>query len=162
MTTVLRRLLLLLTLMFWQGGFMFYGVVVVPVGAEVLGSHRDQGFITRSVTNYLNVAGVLCLVVWCWDVMQGQGSGSKWQRLRWVLWSSLVVALALQGWLHLRLDNLLDPQAFQIHDRSLFNRIHQWYLIISTLQWIGAIVLAGLTIWTWMESDAAVGQRRDE
>jgi hypothetical protein len=39
--TVLRRLLLLLALMFWQGGFMFYGAVVVPVGAEALGSHRE-------------------------------------------------------------------------------------------------------------------------
>ena len=49
MTIVLRRLLLLLTLMFWQGGFMFYGAVVVPVGSEVLASDTGQGFITRSV-----------------------------------------------------------------------------------------------------------------
>ena len=41
--TLTRRMVLLITLMFWQGGFMFYGAVVVPVGAEVLGSHRAQG-----------------------------------------------------------------------------------------------------------------------
>ena len=159
MLTVLRRLALIVTLMFWQGGFMFYGAVVVPVGSEVLGSHREQGFVTRSVTNYLNGAGLLCLAVWCWDVFQGRTNGSKWNRLKWVLWATLVAALALQGWLHLRLDDLLDPQAFKILDRPGFNRLHQWYLIVSTLQWIGAIILAGLTIWTWKESDAASGRQ---
>ena len=149
---------LIVTLMFWQGGFMFYGAVVVPVGSEVLGSHREQGFVTRSVTNYLNGAGVLCLAVWCWDVFQGRRTGSKWHRLRWILWATLAAALALQGWLHLRLDELLDPQAFHILDRHGFNRLHQWYLIISTIQWIGAIVLAVLTIWAWKENDAANGR----
>ncbi len=158
MLTVIRRLTLIVTLMFWQGGFMFYGAVVVPVGSEVLGSHREQGFVTRSVTNYLNGAGVLCLAVWCWDAIQERGTGSKRKRFRWILWATLAAALALQGWLHLRLDELLDPHAFHILDRSVFNRLHQWYLIVSTLQWIGAIVLTGLTIWTWNESDAAVGR----
>ena len=29
--TILRRFLVLAALMFWQGGFMFYGAVVVPI-----------------------------------------------------------------------------------------------------------------------------------
>ena len=77
MTTVLRRLLLLLALMFWQGGFMFYGAVVVPVGSDVLGSHREQGFVTQSVTNYLNGAGAIALAVWCWDVFHGRRTGKR-------------------------------------------------------------------------------------
>ena len=97
--TVLRRMALIVTLMFWQGGFMFYGAVVVPVGSEVLGSHREQGFVTRSVTNYLNGAGVLCLAVWCWDVFQGRRPVPKWNRIRWIVWAALAAALALQGWL---------------------------------------------------------------
>lgn len=48
----------------WQGGFMFYGGVVVPTGAAVLGSEVEQGFITQSVTNYLNLAGGVCAVLW--------------------------------------------------------------------------------------------------
>lgn len=63
-TGLVRRLLLLWALMFWQGGFMFYGGVVVPVGSRILGSDLEQGWITRSVTNYLNVAGAVALALW--------------------------------------------------------------------------------------------------
>ena len=60
---LIRRYLLLMSLMFWQGGFTFYSAVVVPIGSDLLGSGRDQGFITRSVTNYLNLAGVAALAL---------------------------------------------------------------------------------------------------
>jgi hypothetical protein len=46
---ILRRLILIVALMFWQGGFMFYGSVVITVGAQVLGSEMDQGFVTQAV-----------------------------------------------------------------------------------------------------------------
>jgi hypothetical protein len=67
--TLVRRWLLLWALMFWQGGFTSYGGVVVPVGSAVLGSEQEPGFITRSVTNYLNLAGAVALAVWGWDLM---------------------------------------------------------------------------------------------
>jgi len=66
--TVLRRLVLVLALMFWQGGFTFYASVVVPVGSDFLGSHVDQGWITRSVTNYLNLSGAVALALWFVDI----------------------------------------------------------------------------------------------
>ena len=96
---------------------------MVEVGADVLGSHRTQGFVTQSVTYYLNVAGA--------------------------------VALGVLVWLHPRLDALLNSDGFRIHDRPGYRRLHQWYLAVSTIQWSVAILLAGLTIWTWKESDAA-------
>jgi hypothetical protein len=155
MLTMIRRMALVVTLMFWQGGFMFYGAVVVPVGTDVLGSHRDQGFVTRSVTNYLNGAGAIALAVCCWEFFHERRTGAKWNRVRWILWATLVASLALQVWLHQRLDERLDLQAHYILDRPGFYRFHQWYLIVSTIQWIGAIVLTGLTVWTWKEADAA-------
>ncbi len=56
METLLRTWCLL-SLIGWQGGFAFYSGVVVPVGAEVLGSELEQGWVTRSVTPWLNGIG---------------------------------------------------------------------------------------------------------
>ena len=39
---LMRRLCLLVAIMFWQGGFMFYGAVVVPIGSKILGSHQTR------------------------------------------------------------------------------------------------------------------------
>jgi hypothetical protein len=145
--------LLLVTLMFWQGGFMFYGAIVVPVGSEVLGSHLTQGFITRAVTNYLNLAGAVALAVWCWDVAAERTSTRRRRRLRWLVWSLLVVLLGVLAWLHLRLDEFLDTDSFRVLDQSGYHRLHERYLLISTVQWAGAIFLAALTILAWREAD---------
>jgi len=137
--------------MFWQGGFMFYGGVVVPVGSDVLNSHRLQGFITQSVTNYLNLAGAACLAVWFWDVAVEQGSVRWHRRLLWSLWSLLVLALCLQVWIHSHMDELLDVESFRILDSTRYRFLHMCYLFISTLQWLGAIALTALSLRIWQE-----------
>ena len=38
-----RRVFLWWLFMFWQGGFLFYGAVVVTIGTEVQGSDFAQG-----------------------------------------------------------------------------------------------------------------------
>jgi len=152
-TTVLRRLLLLLSLMVWQGGFVFYGAVVVPVGAEVVGSHRVQGFVTQRVTNYLNAAGAAALACWCWDVAAGNVVSGR--RTRWAVWGGLVFSLGVLVWLHPRLDGLLDADELRVLDRHHYRRLHQWYLTISTVQWVGAVNLIALTIRAWRAEDAA-------
>lgn len=139
--------------MVWQGGFMFYGAVVVPVGSEVLGSHREQGFVTQQVTNYLNVAGAVALTVWGWDVAAGRTGRGR--RLRWIGWGLLVVLLGVLAGLHPRLDALLDVDGFRILDRPGYRRLHQWYLVVSTVQWIGAIVMLVWSLQAWRAEDAA-------
>ena len=153
MITQVRRLLLLLALMFWQGGFMFYGGVVVEVGAGVLGSHRMQGFVTQSVTNYLNVAGAVALAVWCWDIAAGRAADRR--RHRWIGWGVLVVLLGVLVWLHPRLDVLLDSDDFRILDRPRYRRLHQWYLGVSTIQWAGSIVMVAWSLKAWRAEDSA-------
>lgn len=150
-TTLLRRLALLLTLMVWQGGFMFYGGVVVPVGAEVLGSHTEQGFVTRSVTNYLNLAGGIALVVWAWELAAGRAVNGR--SGRWALWGFLTATLGLLVWLHVRLDALLDPEAMRVLDRPSYRSLHRWYLTVSTIQWAGCLVLAACTLRAWRDED---------
>jgi hypothetical protein len=152
--TVVRRWLLLWALMFWQGGFMFYGGVVVPVGSDVLGSEREQGFITRKVTNYLNLAGAVALAIWGWDLSVGRATSPMGRRLGWAIWAGLVLSLILLVWLHPRLDELLDPENVMVLDRHRFRSLHERYLIVSTIQWTGCLLLTALTIWAWRHEDA--------
>lgn len=149
-----RRLFLFWSLMFWQGGFMFYGGVVVPVGSRILGSDQEQGWITRSVTNYLNVAGAVALALWGCDLLAEPGLSLRRRRLRWLSWWLLVLALGVLVWVHLRLDELLDLEQSIILDRSRFRSLHRRYLAVSTAQWLGCITLSALTLQSWRDGDA--------
>ncbi len=145
-----RRLLLLWLLLFWLGGFTFYAAVVVPIGADVLGSGFVQGLITRRVTIWLNVAGAAALAAWAWDLAAAPTPTRTRQWLRWLLWSLLTGALVVLIWLHPRLDALLDGDAL---DHDLFRTLHRVYLWVSTVQWTGAILLTFLMLHGWREAD---------
>jgi hypothetical protein len=154
MVQLVRRFLLVVALMFWQGGFTFYGAVVVPIGADVHGSHLKQGFITRRVTDYLNLAGAIALPILAWDLV-AVADTAPWRR--WLRWLALVVAsitLALLVWLHNRLDGLLDSERLAILDRQAYLREHELYLHISTVKWIACLVGLGLSLWAWRAEDA--------
>src|SRR6516162_2659385 len=121
-----RRCLVIIALMFWQGGFTFYSGVVVPLGQETFGP-VDQGFLTRQVTNYLNLSGLIAIPILGWEVCLSRDP-SRWRRrLRWgllILTASLLVALI---WLHVRMDTLLDVENMQLLDRRLFRINHRIY-----------------------------------
>jgi hypothetical protein len=139
--------------MFWQGGFTFYAAVVVPVGHEVL-SRRHQGFVTRRVTNYLNVAGVIALPLLAWDV--AVRPASRRRAVRWLCWGGLAVTLGLLVWLHRHLDVLLDPAAFAILDPEAFYSTHRWYLHVSTVQWACALAYGVLALLDWRDEDRSL------
>jgi hypothetical protein len=150
---LLRRFLVLAALMFWQGGFTFYAGVVVPIGADVLGSAQEQGFITRHVTGYLNLAGVLALGLLGWDVVAARDA-KGWRRwARRLAWAGMVLALAFLMWLHPHLDQLLDAQTGRIRERSFFRTGHRWYLWVSTAQWALAILYTLTTLAAWRAAD---------
>ena len=157
MILLVRRFLLIAALMFWQGGFTFYGAVVVPVGSEVLGSHQEQGWITRSVTNFLNLAGIVAIGVWAWDIAMTSERNAWRRRLRWALWIVLLLTLGLLAWLHLRLDDLLDLESFRIVNRPQFRRLHEWYLNTSTVQWGSSLLLLAATLLAWRSEDTDAG-----
>jgi hypothetical protein len=152
-----RRSLVVAALMFWQGGFTFYASVVVPVGRDVLGSHLDQGFITRRVTNYLNLAGAVALVPLAWDAAAEPGR-LRWRLARWLCWIAMAATLVWLAWQHGQMDALLDPDAGRILDRPEFKRGHRWYLHTSSLQWGAALVFVVLSLLVWRDEDRAEGR----
>jgi hypothetical protein len=149
--TLCRRFALILSIAFWQGGFMFYGGVVVPVGGSVLGSEVEQGFITQAVTNYLNAAGAVCLVVWG-ILLWLETPWSSWLgRTSWALWSSLLVTLGVLIGLHVLMDRSLDIPGHNILDEQKFLRLHGAYITTSTAQWLMSLALLALTLSMWRE-----------
>ena len=54
----LLRWLALWSLVFWIGGFTFYGGVVIPVLHDQLGSALEAGLVTQRVTDLLNLLGL--------------------------------------------------------------------------------------------------------
>ena len=144
---LIRQFLLLVSLMFWQGGFMFYGGVVVEVGSRVLGSDTQQGFITQSVTNYLNIAGAVCLVIWFENLWHERRRGaSKWEWGAWCLTAAMLVALVV---IHPGMDQLLDARSTAVIDHSRFRLFHKAYIGISSLQWMVVLLSLLLVLQRW-------------
>ena len=149
----LRRFLVLITLIFWLGGFTFYSAVVVPIGRQVLGSHRDQGFITRHVAPWLNIACAVFLATSAWDVFSFSPA-CKWpRRIVWLLLAATLIALFA---LYPYLDELLNPDTWQVRMRTHFRGMHAWYLSISTAQWALGLTLLFLLLRKWRTDDRAI------
>jgi Na+-driven multidrug efflux pump len=156
-----QRYTVLAALLFWQGGFTFYASVVVPVGQQVLASHRRQGAITRKVTNYLNLAGAVALVPLAGDLVATRDPSARRRRLRWWTWFGMLLTLAGLVGLHMRLDELLtESSGASPFDDDSFHTAHRFYLWVSTVQWMCALVYAGLTLQAWQAVDRATAGMR--
>jgi hypothetical protein len=154
MLIVLWRFLVVMALLFWQGGFLFYASVVVPVGQEELGSHRRQGFITRKVTNYLNLSGVVALGVLAIDL--AAHDPSRWRRAaRGLSWLGMAVTLAGLAALHWFMDDWLEPASRSILAPDAFQAAHRSYLWVSTIQWVFGLVYLCLALGAWRAVDRA-------
>lgn len=148
-----RRFLVLAALMFWQGGFVFYASVVVPVGQDELASHTRQGFITRRVTDWLNVSGAVALLPLAWDVAAVPDPSARRRRGRWLTWLGMAALLVALAVLHRHLEGLLDTQAKTLRDAETFRPGHRLYLWLSTVQFACALAYTLLTLWAWRAED---------
>lgn len=132
------RFLVFITFALWQGGFAFYGGFVVPIGAKILGSDTQQGFITQSVTIRLNGIGVICIVLCAAALCIAPADRPK---LRWGLWSILAITLLLLIYIHRLMDSYLDFEQLDVRNSTAFHYWHRIYLSLSTLQWFASLVL---------------------
>ena len=149
--TTLRRFLVLAALMFWQGGFLFYAAVVVPVGRGSIGS--AQSGVTQRVTLYLNLAGAIALVLLAWDVW----ASTSRRRWRWACWLGMAAALPALIWLHGRIETAIVPGTADVLDHQVFYPSHRVYLWLSTVQWALAVFFLVLSVGAWSELDRQEG-----
>jgi hypothetical protein len=154
MLVLIRRFLVIAALMFWSGGFVFYAAVVVPIGTDVLRTALDQGFITRQVAKRINWAGIGALAIFAWDAFTYD---VRWRRgLRLAMILIALVCLGMLFWLHPRMAALM-PSDFGgvLDDPFRFDRMHQAYLWIITVQWAASVAFMGLSLMAWREEDRA-------
>ncbi len=146
--TVLFRVWVLASIAVWFGGFTFYVSIVVPIGTEVLGSAAEQGFITRLVTQWLNLMGGIALVtilaesVFSWRSSLIRPSLMRLRRIQLLLVFLMAVLQVGLFVLHPYMDRLLDPEARVVILAERFYRLHRIYLWASTIQWVFA--------WFWL------------
>jgi hypothetical protein len=124
----------------WLGALAFYAGVVVEVGADVLGSHTEFGFITRQVAIWLNTIGTaISLILLAGLVINKEQPARRGQWFLWFLIGGSQVTLWI---LHPWLDALLDPSTRSILDGSgeAFYLRHRIYLWVSAVQWGSGII----------------------
>jgi hypothetical protein len=154
----LRRYLSLLALLFWQGGFTFYAAVVIPIAGRVL--HHDlhlRARITDEVTYWLNISGVVAILLLVWDLAASRDPSGRRFWSRGAAWAVLFVTLAALFPMHSWLE-LLDPlDGNGPTDPATFHTAHGLYLSISTVQWLAGLVAIGLALIAWRAEDAKAG-----
>lgn len=152
----IRRFLWILGWMFWQGGFLFYASVVVPIGTEYLGSALEQGMITRQVTWWMNLAGLLSIGLVLWDLGVTQDSGRLRRKICWFLIAIILMGQMGLFWLHSRLDSQMDLENHGIVQRPFFKILHRTYLWTCTVQWGAGLLLLYLTLLAWQAQDQQI------
>lgn len=158
--TPVRRFLVFQALLLWQGGFLFYTAVVVPVGTRVLGSGAAQGGITARVTDALNVCGVVGLGLLAWDVASTRDPVRRRTAARWWCWAAAAGCQFVLVVAHQLLDSFMDPGRTYVVIRPPFYPVHRVYLWASTVQWLAGLVLAWLTLRAWAAESVAAGTPR--
>ncbi len=156
-----RRVLVVLALCLWFGGFTFYALVVIHMGHKVFDSLVEVGFLTQAVTRWLNLIGVGALCLMLWNVFAGWRRQNRFIRgallSTWLLAAGIEVALFV---LHPRLDAHLDPETRTLISRPEFVSLHLLYVNLSTTQWVATIVYICATVWAWRSwPDGPPGRR---
>jgi len=161
LTTLLRRLTLVLAMAVWWGGLTFYALVVVPIGAETLGGEIEQGFVTRQVSKVINLLGVATLAVFLWNaVVDWRNTGRRIKRAVAASWTVMAAAQIVLLALHGRLDALLDPQTHDIAHPQRFHDLHEFYISVVGVEWLAALVCLTAALAIWRAAD--VRDRADE
>lgn len=139
----LHHLILLALFATWFGGFTFYTAIVVPIGTDVLGSSRTQGFVTQQVTDKLNLIGGPTILMMLIDLIYFRRTRSRKMNLWFaVTFTGIAVSWIVLLIVHPMLDEMLQPEHEHVLDDAKFYSLHRVYLWTSTIQW--------LLCWIWL------------
>jgi hypothetical protein len=144
---LVRRFLVIQALLLWQGGFLFYAAVVIPVGSDVLGSWA-QGTVTRHVTDRMNLIGAVALLILAWDQWTNGEPSCRWWR--WILWAVMALSLIALAVIHPVIAAYADGSATQAAmDYQTFYLWHRVYLCVATAQWVASLGYVAVTLRAW-------------
>lgn len=143
---MIRRGVALAALSLWIGGIALYGAVVVPAGGHVLGKVA-QGFVTERVTSELNVLGAVALAALAWSTFASR------RRALVATWLVMLAAQLALFALHPYVGALLDGAAHEVRDRGAFYARHRIYLLVTTAQWLAAVVHGAASLAVWRAED---------
>lgn len=136
---------------------MFYVSFVVPIGTEILGSARSQGFITQQVTNWLNVVCGCAIGMMLIETIRGRIASVN--RRRWTELVTLILIgcfLLAMIWLHQIMDRMINVTDESITDANRFYGLHRIYLWLSTFQWIAAWVWLIFCVARWQDESEQI------
>ena len=126
------KLFLLLVWAAWWGGLSFYAVVVVPIGADLIGS-VEQGFITQRVTQWHNGFSGLFLVCLLIEAIRRRSPAL------WGIAAVLaIIDIALVVW-HAKLTGMMDFQQ-QAVPGSFYSQ-HAIYLWMTACEWLLGVAM---------------------
>jgi hypothetical protein len=154
--TLALRWAVLVALLLWQGGGVFFAVVVIPIGRQTLRDqlHR-QNVITQRATGVLNRIGVVALAL---AVVELAWDRSRWRHQRWMLWSVLSIGLVALFPLHARLGELFDPGGTGVRQPGEFYLEHRAYLVVSVVQAVATLAYLGLSLGAWSGTELRPSQ----
>jgi len=145
---MILRFLTLVAIAIWFGGFTFYSTAVIDTSQKVLHSVLRSGLITQQVTNWLNVISLPALAVCGANCIGLRGAQSRrcWHMLTASL-GGMVLMQMLRCALHPAMDRLIVNR--EVADGAAFYRLHRFYLVVSTAQWLATLgyVWSTLTLW---------------
>jgi len=131
--------------------------VVIPTADHVLGGHRDAGLITQQVTVWLNLSGLVPLIVLLGNLVADWKFATR--RLRYGLTSTWVLMVVSHVGLfvaHSWVTQILDIPQHRILHFDIFELRHGVYEGIVTVQWVAALIHAWLALTTWRIRDRSV------
>lgn len=147
MMRIVRRFLAAGSLAGWLGAVVFYGAVVIPTAHEVLGSHREIGFVTRKVTGTLNLLGACSLAFLLWSTLaEAPARAPKHRIALWASWALMLAGQIALFALRARLDGMLEAERMALSDRAAFLWLHERYLNVTSLVCLAGLAHLGLLI----------------